>query len=205
MNTLRTFPRRARRPARGASLIVVMIIIVIVSVLGISAAQIAAMGEHGARNDRDLQVAFQSAEAALHDATNDMEGVGTTPRGDIFAPGNKVDFLEGCGTSGVQQGLCALEVADGAKPIWLQVDLAGSSSPAATFGQFTGSTFAAGSPGIRPAQAPRYLVEVIDDKFRVGNDKSLTPMKNMLYRVTAMGFGPRADTQAVVQMLYSKE
>lgn len=184
-----------------------MIIIVIVSILGISGARIALMSEYSARNDRDYQVAFQSAESALYDAANDMEGVGTTPRNDVFVPGNKVDFLQGCGTSGVSKGLCAAEISEGpnVKPVWLQIDLASSTSPAATFGDFTGSSFAAGSTGVRPAQVPRYVIEVIDDRFRIGGDKSLPQMKNLLYRVTALGFGPRPEAQAVVQMLYSKE
>ena len=60
-------PGRPSRPNRqaGASLIVVLLLLVIVSILGAGAAQIATMGERSARNDRDMQVAWQSAEAAL--------------------------------------------------------------------------------------------------------------------------------------------
>lgn len=183
-----------------------MIIVVIVSILGISGSRISLLGEYSARNDRDYQMAFQSAEAALHDAMNDMEGPGTNSRAHLFVPGNKVDFLQGCGTSGASKGLCAQEISEdtSVKPVWLQIDLASSTSPAATFGEFTGREFPSGSTGARPAQAPRYVIEVIDDRYRIGTDKSIPP-KNMVYRATALGFGPRADAQAVVQMLYSKE
>ena len=52
----------------GVSLVVVLLLLVIVSMLGIASMQIAMMGERGARNDRDMQIAWQSAEAALVDA-----------------------------------------------------------------------------------------------------------------------------------------
>ena len=65
---------------RGASLIMVMLVLIIVSVLGVGAAQISLMSERGARNDRDMQMAVQSAEAALIDAEQDMfHPTATTP------------------------------------------------------------------------------------------------------------------------------
>ena len=64
-------PPTARR-SRGASLIVIMLILVVVSILGVSGIQVAMMGERGTRNDRDQQVAWQSAEAALIDAEFDI-------------------------------------------------------------------------------------------------------------------------------------
>ncbi len=60
------------QPQRGMSLIVVLLLLVIVSMLGAASMQIAGMGEHGARNDRDMQLALQSAEAALIDAEVDL-------------------------------------------------------------------------------------------------------------------------------------
>ena len=54
--------------ARGFSLIVVLIILVIVSMLGVAASQLVLQSERSARFDRDWQVAFQAAEAALMDA-----------------------------------------------------------------------------------------------------------------------------------------
>ena len=59
---------RASGRQRGASLIVSLLMLVAVLVLGISAAQIALQGEKASRNDRDRQIAFQAAEAALMDA-----------------------------------------------------------------------------------------------------------------------------------------
>ena len=59
----------------GVTLIVVLLILVVVSILGVSGIQISMMGERGTRNDRDQQVAWQAAEAALVDAEFDIEGL----------------------------------------------------------------------------------------------------------------------------------
>jgi len=65
-------PEFRHKSQHGVSLIMVMLILIVVSVLGVGSAQIALMSERGARNDRDQQVAWQAAEAALNDADFDM-------------------------------------------------------------------------------------------------------------------------------------
>ncbi len=182
----------------GISLIMVMLILVVVSLLGIGGVQVSMMGEHGARNDRDSQVAWQSAEAALVDAEFDMFGPGTAPRSTLLDGRNLSLFVDGCGGSGNNRGLCTLVAAG--KPAWLTADFSDTSAGAKTtaFGTFTTRTFASGAAGIQPAQAPRYLIEPITDP----NGDMADP--TYLYRVTAMGYGPRPDIQAVVQMLYRK-
>ena len=60
-----------RRPAsrqRGFSLIVSLMMLIVIIILGVSGSQMAINEERGARNDRDRQLAFQAAEAALKDA-----------------------------------------------------------------------------------------------------------------------------------------
>lgn len=195
----------AKNKNRGASLIVVMVLLVIIAGLGFSAVQISLMGERSARNDRDYQVAWQSAEAALMDAEFDIRGpnVSASARMGSFAPNNVIDFAVNCGTSGVSKGLC-MPSATG-KPVWLTVDFkdASSSAPTAQFGTYTGRTFAAGSTGLMPRLAPRYMIEAIKDTGAHGDAAYGAPTK-YVYRVTAMGFGPRDDIQAVVQMLFRK-
>ena len=187
----------------GASLIMVMIILTIVSLLGVSAIQISMMSERGARNDRDMQLAWQSAEAALMDAENDLFGPGTSSRRILFTPTtNTLAFIDGCGTSGSSRGLCSM-VTSG-KPSWLTVDFTDTSgsAPTTAYGAYTGRSFAAGGAGVQPAKTPRYIVEAIKDP----GDTNAMMCKNdeckYVYRITAMGFGPRADIQAVVQMTY---
>jgi len=187
---------------RGTSLIMVMIILTIISILGIAAIKISMMSERGARNDRDQQIAWEAAEAALLDAEQDIFGPATSSRRSTFTPVTDAQaFVDGCGTSGNKRGLCA-PVTSG-RPVWLTAnfDFSDSSSgaPSTAYGTFTGHTFAAGSIGIQPVQLPRYVIEPLRDPA----DRDLgNPSPSFVYRVTAMGFGPRKDIQAVVQMIY---
>ena len=191
-----------RQALRGGSLIVVMMILIIVSLLGVGGAQIALMSERGARNDRDQDVSWQAAEAALHDAELEMTDPKAT-RASVFDGKTTSQFIEACGTSGESIGLCAL-VPSG-EPVWLKVDFmspqSNDNAPTAEFGQFTGRTFAAGGRGIQPEKKPRYIIELVPDP--TGDKTGKTPPA-YLFRVTAMGFGPRADTQSVLQMIYRK-
>ncbi len=193
MNRLQFTPTQYANTQRGASLIMVLLIMVVVSLLGVGGAQIALMSERGARNDRDLQVAWQAADAALNDAEFDMLNF----RAAVFDGKSSVAFLPGCGTSGTSKGLCVTTSAT--KPAWLVVDFTSNdtSAPSTAFGAFTGRNFKAGGVGIQPAQVPRYIVETVPDPVR---DKGKPA--TLMYRVTAMGFGPRTDIQAVIQMIY---
>ena len=190
----------------GVSLVVVMLILVVASILGVAGVQISMMAERATRNDRDLQVAWQAAEAALIDAELDIQGQpvsATNKRPEVFDRKN-VDlakFLPGCGKAGEGKsfGLCT---SVGAKPDWLTVDFTttGTNAPTVGFGTFTGRAFPAGGAGVQPAAVPRYVIEIMDDP-------SMAPTtapkdRKYVYRVTSMGFGPNADTQAVLQMIY---
>lgn len=184
---------------RGASLIIVLLLLVIVSILGAGAAPIATMGERSARNDRDMQVAWQSAEAALMDAEFDIHGPAVSERRAVFTDmANTNAFVSGCGSSGSSKGLCALETTG--KPAWLAVDFTATTDARTTaYGDFTGRSFPTGDTGIQPAKAPRYVIEPIEDPSNRDVSGGST---SYIYRVTAMGFGPRADIQGVVQIIY---
>ena len=192
--------RSSSKLQQGASLMMVMIIMVVVSLLGVAGIHIASMAERGARNDRDLQLAWQSAEAALVDAEFDIYGPVSSARRAVFgATPDLVQFRDGCGDSASATGLCSLVAAG--KPAWLTVDFTegGVGAKTAEFGQFTSRAFSAGGAGVKPASKPRYVVEPIRDP----GDRDLgSASPKFIYRVTAMGFGPRMDIQAVVQMLY---
>lgn len=195
--------QRPAHPAqRGVTLIVVLLILVVVMVLGIGGAQIGLLGERTTRFDRDYLIASQAAEAALMDAEFDIRGPGGT-RSTNFAAGKDGLFVEDCGTSGTSRGLC-LPKSDQVKPVWAEVDFTNDDDDAPTveFGEFTNRTFSTGG-GIRPARMPRYIIEIIDDQAQ-GNSAASTQTPKM-YRVTAMGFGPRLDTQVVLQMVFRKE
>lgn len=190
---------------QGISLIVVMLLLVIVSILGVGAAQLSLLGERSSRNDRDGQIAWQAAEAALTDAEFDMRS--SAIRKSIFgmndsAEINVNDFVQGCGTSGNNLGLCAMQLDTSAKPVWLTADFTSVATNASTvpFGAFTGRQFASGTSGIQPNKPPRYIVELVKDTG-LTRDLSLT-QSQYVFRVTAMGFGPRDDIQSVLQIIY---
>ena len=188
---------------QGFSLVITLILLVIVTLLGISASQMVLLSERSTRFDRDQQIAFQSAEAALVDAEMDIRGPNTSlsQRMGKFTGGldDKVNFVSGCGT-GPLQGLC---MEDPAKSVWYNVEFTDVSVSAKTvgFGRFTGRTLSLGTTGLRPEIPPRYIIELIQD--RTPGTSATSP--KVLYRVTAMGFGPRKETQAVVQMILRKE
>ena len=189
------------RIQRGASLVVVLILLVIVAGLGISAVQMSIMGERSARNDRDYQIAWQSSEAAMMDAEFDMRGPGTASRMGVFVKNDSMSFVEDCGTTGNSKGLCLPKITG--KPIWLAVDFTATTSPSAEFGDFTSRSFDAGNLGLKPKKKPRYIIEVLPDTASSGN-AALGSDKKFVYRVTAIGFGPREDIQAVTQMVFRK-
>jgi type IV pilus assembly protein PilX len=193
--------KRMKSNQEGIALIFVLLILVVVSLLGIGGAQLAMMGERGARNERDSQIARQYAEAALVDAEFDIRGPGVSPRKDLFA--SEMNFSDGCGTTGTLRGLCAQSLSG--KPVWLTVNFMDSSStpPFTTLGERTGRSVLTGN-GIQPALAPRYIVEVLPDSS-TGTERGLKAKKKILHRVTAMGFGPRDDIRTVLQMVFRKE
>jgi len=185
----------------GFALITTMILLVIAALLGLTASQIVLMSERSGRYERDRQIAFQAAEAALLDAEFDMHGAGAV-RATLFSDESNLGFEAGCGTSGSSRGLC-LPAEAGQTPVWNTVDFTDDSddAPTVALGDFTGRNFAAGIHGVQSARAPRYLIEVIVDPTP-GNDKS---KPRYLHRVTAVGFGPRVDTQVMLQMVFRKE
>jgi type IV pilus assembly protein PilX len=224
------------RDQKGVTLIMVLLILVVVSLLGVGGAQIALMSERGARNDRDQQLAWQSAEAGLIDAETDLiyhstpalcasafpaSCPSTRPRGDWLFDGASTSVFLDCvdtsssifndslGTSGAsatpvyKDGMC--KTVSSGNPAWLAVDFTDTSSDATTvaFGTYTGANFVTGEVGVQPALAPHYIIEPISTAdLRVEKADASGRDTEIVYRVTVMGFGPRTDIQAVVQMLY---
>ena len=185
---------------RGFSLVIVLLILLITSLLSAGASQIALMGERSARSDRDQQVAWQSAEAALADAELEMNDK-STQRYALFDGKNAVAFVKNCGTSGQSIGLCA--IVESGKPAWLTANFnsTANDAPTVAFGRFTGQKLQTGEFGVQPSKLPRYVIEILPDPT---GDKTAKATPTFLYRVTAMGFGPRPNIQTVLQTTYRK-
>lgn len=217
---LRMATHRSTTHQRGVSLIVVLLLLIIVSMLGIASMQIAMMGERGARNDRDLQLAWQGAEAALGDAEIDLHGPNpaSASRTSLILANPSIP-ASGCTTTGTWRGLCAAQTIGQTKPTWLLVDFSdtGNSAPSVAFGTYTGRNLdnAGGTiKGVQPAQAPRYIVEdisssdganpgrMVGSAYASAAAAGTQGSAGHLFRITAMGFGPRTDIQAVLQTIY---
>ena len=194
----------APRAQRGVTLVIVLMLLVVVTLLGVGAARMAMLAERSARNDRDYQVAWQAAEAALMDAQFDIRGPNASPAGrmGIFTQDNTSVFQPGCNTTEPYLGLCQPAV-EGAKPVWASVDFLDGSGTTVEYGTYTGRTFDSGGTGVKPEHAPRYMIEWVPDTTPGGSAASGS--KPIMYRVTAMGFGTREDVQVVMQMAFKKE
>lgn len=204
---MRRLPAVHRRQ-RGVTLVIVLMLLVIVTLLGIGGARIALLGERTTRNERDYQIAWQAAEAALMDAQFDIRGPNTdsAERVALFTPDDISKFVPNCNTSADFRGLCS--PSEG-KPVWAVVDFLDDSAnaPTVAYGTFTGRDFDSGSTGVKPAHVPRYMIEVVRDQTPMGSAASnnTTKAPPIMYRITAMGFGPREETQVVLQIAFKKE
>ncbi len=199
---------KERTGQRGATLIVTLIILIAVSLIGISTAHIALLGEKTSRNDRDRKIAFQAAEAALLDAELDISqppGHGNS-RSALFAPHKAEGFVQGCGMGAANRilGLCQ-HSGDEAAAAWLAVDFLDDASrtmQTVPYGMFTGQSFETGS-AMSPSQPPRYIIELLPYE-RAGENAALEE-RSYLYRITAVGFGARGSTRVMLQTFYRKE
>ena len=195
------------RASRGFSLIVVLMLLLVVSVLGLAAAQNALLGERIARHDRDTEVAFQAAEAALLDAERDLLGPNdhAARRLCLFDGRDVSAFVADCAGTGVRLGLCAA-VPVGAKPAWTQVDFNADAGPSVAYGRFTGQVYATGAGGLS-VRAPRYVVEAL--RSRGGGAQGVLHSASAaaathVFRVTAIGYGPREETRVLLQTTLAK-
>jgi type IV pilus assembly protein PilX len=195
---------------RGTSLIISLILMVVISMFGISAAQIAIEESKASRSDRDRQIAFQAAEAALMDAELDIENSPDSmkSRSHLFSKNSAVGFPGdgeaacGGGNGNIYLGLCS-HSADGDKPVWLVANLAGDTSASVnvvTYGTFTGRSFQIGK-GNLPCKLPQYIIELLVYNRQGENADQVS----YFYRVTAIGFGAKDSTKVVLQSFYRKE
>ncbi len=197
-----------RTSQNGATLLVTLLLLIVVLLLGIAAAQIALQGEKSSRNDRDHQIAFQAAEAALLDAEMDIQQSPDVmrSRSHLFHAGGAIGFpgagdpICSGGEQNISLGLCRYE--EGASAAWRQIDFLSAGTHTANsvpYGKFTGQLFQYGS-GLLPARLPRYVIELMPHR-KAGASAEQT---DYLYRITAVGFGVRETTQIALQTFYRK-
>lgn len=189
--------------SRGIALITTLTMLIVVMLLAITGARVVLDGKRNARNMRDLDIAFQAAEAALSDAELDIEeSLGANTRSHLFSPQSAQGFAIGCNTgtgdNTAYLGLC-LPSSDQIS-VWNEVDWDVTTNPrTVAFGTFTGRSFQTGA-GAMPSRPPRYLIELLIDR----SSGLSADEQRYLYRITAIGFGPNGDTRAMVQSVYRK-
>ncbi|MDB5744622.1 MAG: type pilus assembly protein PilX [Polaromonas sp.] len=187
---------------KGLSLIIVLIMLSAIFMLAAFGARLTLLGEKSARNDRDRQIAFQAAEAALGDAEMDIMGpnAAANSRADEMDSRTLQLFVEGCGITADSRGLCNTNTST--TPLYKSVDFeeTGTSRRYVTLGEYTGrnSGFSTGSSAL-PAQLPRYIVETIAYNPIQGG---CTGHKAFL--VSAMGYGLNQQTQVMLQSVIFK-
>lgn len=204
------------RAQRGASMIMVLIMLSVIFVIGALSAQFAIFGERSARNDRDRQIAFQAAEAALLDAELDIMGPNAAAAGVKrvcrFDSKKIIEFVDGCGT-GSQAGMCLSIAAPGeawrvVKGNYTSETGTGGTNKTVQYGEFTGRALPAGLVGTGgglPVKAPRYTIEAVRYAGTgAANDAVGSTQQEYAFVVTAMGFGFRAETQVMLQALIYK-
>lgn len=171
----------------GVALLTVLMMLTILMLLGAAAAQMALMNEKSSRNGRDREIAFQAAEAALHDAMLDL----SERRGSINAFPTEMGV---CHAQGAHAGLCLSAGGYSQQSMALE-------KYAVEYGSFTGRHFAHGN-GTLAIQAPRYLIELLRFAVTPKHSDAATNTVVLRYRITAIGFGPRLHNRVVVQVIH---
>lgn len=199
LNTLPS-PRRARSPARGFSLLLILIMTAVLSLLALGAMSGAIVQERMVGNARDRQVALQAAEAALRDAEAEIEANASAADG----------FTDACAS-----GLCIApsDTASGAQsaPRWQSINWV--SSQTRTYGSRTGAAALLGPGNLPLAAQPRYFIErlptlppEVGSSACVGGGCANNPGdRARAYRITARGSGLRAATTVMLQSVYVKQ
>ncbi len=180
------------------ALVVVLMMLVVITVLGVGSAQLTLQAERSSRNDRDTDIARQSAEQALADAERDIQQHRTR----LFRHDNEIGFEPGCSSANETRGLCQAAEPQ-ALPAWVMA--LDNDARAVALGTFTHQGGDHFGQGVQPARRPRYVIEALPDNAPCNADGSadqqtstLQPTCRLL-RITAIGYGPNPDTRVVLQ------
>jgi type IV pilus assembly protein PilX len=188
MNTIHGNSMHSMQRQRGISMVVVLLFLVIMMGLGTTAIRTATIEEKLSGNERDQQIAFEAAEAALRD-------------GERYA---RAALNAGSGFStGCANGLCLPSAS--ATTQWDTVDWTGGIPR--VYGSLTG---AGTYPDSSISRAPRFIVELLPDMTPgAGNSLGLGTRSlsgaGTPFRITAVGWGRRASTQVMLQSVYVRQ
>jgi len=210
-----------RRHANGMTLVVILLFMASLAVGGLFSARSALMGEQLARNQLDIQVAHQAAEAALRDAEKDLALVSGQPAGAPCARGTTRPVMDALAyfTANCRGGQCQTLKKDGrlkadfatagttastGSEVWWPTDKGGlwndqaNAKPkpknSGTCATFTGSVPLGTFTGTDQMVGVAQQPEYIIELIPRG--------QNPFFRITARGFGLRSGAEVVVQSYY---
>jgi type IV pilus assembly protein PilX len=173
---------------RGISLVVVLLFLVIMMGLGTTAIRTATIEEKLSGNERDQQIAFEAAEAALRDGERYVRSSLSPASG----------FNQGC-----VNALCLPAITPTAQ--WDAMNWNGATPR--VYGSMTGiGTY----PDNTVAQAPRFIIELLPNMAPSSGSSVGLAARSLFgmgtpYRVTAVGWGRRMSTQVMLQSVYVKQ
>jgi type IV pilus assembly protein PilX len=156
----------------GSALIMSLLFLLLLTLVGVTAIRNSTLEERMAGNMRDLDIAFQAAEAGLRVGEADLAAA-------------VLPTFTAAGTGGFY-----IAPAPDATPLW---EAAGTTWRASGLGGFTQS-----------AAAPDYIIEELPLSTIPPLQFGTPPTTVQLYRITARGFGPSADTVAILQATYRR-
>lgn len=181
MNTIMKTPSKIhpmpRRHQAGMALITGLIFMVVLTLLAIAAMRTTTLEELMARNARDRDLAFQSAEAALR--AGEAELTGAVPPTLAAGTGRTPRITDGSLTE-----------------YWI------NTHPWNTAGR---SVISSWQPQGTSA-APRYVIELMATGASSGGGSlAFAPLADQgVYRVTARGIGSSANTVVILQAIYQR-
>lgn len=180
--------------ATGFTLIPTLILLLAVALLGSATAQWITLSARSIHSDRQQQIAYHAAVAALDDAVRDvLRTTGEAPERiallqSLESAASWPD--EGCGSGGLQ-GLCAhldteqtvSSLTHGSGTSATGIDWLDANA-SVVFGAFTSARYPSG-PGAQPAMPPRYHIERLSQPTQE-QASGASPF----FRITALGMGP---------------
>lgn len=164
-----------KRKQSGVVLIISLVMLVLLTLLGITSMQVNGLEEKMAGNNKDKNIAFQAAEAALRDAEADI----------TFS--NRISGVTGM-TDTCTAGLCYFGPA-GISNIW---EDSSKVANAISYGTHSTATALAGV-----VAQPKYLI--VGTKFWPAGASNWKYM----YKSIAIAHGGRATTQSVLESVYA--
>lgn len=165
----------------GSALIISLVFLLLLTILGFGAMQGSLLQERMAGNARDVNIAFQAAEAALR-AGEELLKTGAVPE------------ISNDSVLGYHRQIDDQAQAD----YWMKYtwnDTAGAKSGSL---KYTGSLGASGVSA--PAEVPRYVIEQLASP----RNPDGTLDDNTYYRITARGVGATKDSIVILQSVFMR-